>query len=107
MSIKMHVYLKGAYKMAGQHIYSFLCRLTDELQSLVLHRTVDKILPLTVRCGITYDVTPEPIPCHLTEAPDLIGESSVYILRARSLRGEYFTFTLPIERSLKDNDEIH
>ena len=51
-----------------------------------------------------YDVEPEPIPCDLVVDPGLVGESSVYILRARSLRGEYFTFTLPTERSLEANN---
>lgn len=41
----------------------------------------------------------------LLDVGGLVGVSSVYILRARSLRGEYFTFTLPVDRSL--NTQTH
>ena len=37
----------------------------------------------------------------LLDVAGLMGTSSVYILRARSLRGEYFTLILPVVRSLK------
>jgi len=37
----------------------------------------------------------------LLDVAGLLGTSSVYILRARSLRGEYFTLILPVVRSLK------